>query len=215
MSIQEMHDWLDVLIDKYSAPYFTDDEKDLFINRAMHEYIHQLISPNVKSPERSVSLENFPERTTQWFNAIYPILQFNEQAAVTTGVISWPVINALATSSGKILYLGSVRDDSGNDVPLSRNNSTGRANRNDFKQPTTEYKRYVLDDAGINILPSNITGVNFSLSFIREPVDVDLTLGTNCELPTITHNKVTAIAAELMGVTTEQEALSIINQITE
>ena len=40
MTIQQMHDYFDLVQDKFNSPYFVDTEKDIFINQAQERFVN-------------------------------------------------------------------------------------------------------------------------------------------------------------------------------
>jgi hypothetical protein len=46
MTRTEMHNWFDLIQDKYNAPYFIVEEKDEFLNRAQTSFVNEVYPPS-------------------------------------------------------------------------------------------------------------------------------------------------------------------------
>lgn len=203
MTIQEMHDWFNFMVDKYDSPYYTPDEIDQVINRAQLDYVHEL----------ALSLdENGTGEKSHDFNVLLaPIITPISSILASNGTISLSSIKA-ELLTGKLVKILSVTNGDGNDVKFTRHNDSSKHNRNYFKKPTNTTQKYTVSSTGINIKPT--TNAGFDISAIREPIDVNLTGLIDCELE-IVHNKIVARAIAMAGIATEQQASTALNDMTK
>ena len=76
MNLQEAHDLMDLLLDKADQPYFTEDEKNMFLDQAIASYInnhYQLYEQEQVSRDALASFlyyEQMNNTDTDWVNGI-------------------------------------------------------------------------------------------------------------------------------------------------
>jgi hypothetical protein len=228
MTIAEMHGWFDILQDKYNAPYFTDTEKDEFINRAQTTFVNDVIYtqlyPTLQQGERGPQVLSAIESTLSGSEILKPLI-LEDLAVATTSpwdIITNATINtavaAAANAGDEFMHIialetaGSVFT-ADRIVRFVRHNDYLRFKHNIFKAPsdTNPLWRLVRDGIVVEGATTLSSGENFTISVIKTATDVDIA-GTNCELPDFTHDKIIAIALEFAGVATRDEALALINR---
>ena len=205
MTIQEMHDWFDFMVDKFDSPFYTDDEKDLVLNRAQLDYVNNLALP------REEDQKSEAEVVQDWERKLHPIIDPISLTA-TAGLVSTASLNG-AVSTGKIVKVLQVSNSSSEDIKFVRHNDFMKFNRNFFKKASTTYQQFTVSSLGINIFPAATEEINFKI--LREPVEVDLSTPTNCELPSFTHNKIVAKAIAMAGIATEEQASAALYSFTQ
>jgi hypothetical protein len=215
MDIQEMHDWFDLVWDKYDSLYFTDDEKDSFINRGMLDYVNELAFGRDKQGQ-GVVVQSMAEMSAHWDHILYPLIDKNVIiASSSNGTL--PISDILSAITGnKLISILSVRKNNGGDgVKYVRQNDYSKFQKNYFKVASTEYQQYFITSVGLEIQPVPTQGTNYRLTVLREPAEVDLSTGADCELPSFTHNKIVAKALAISGIPAENEAMAVLDQITD
>jgi hypothetical protein len=231
MTISEMHGWFDILQDKYNAPYFTDTEKDEFINRAqitfVNEVVYSQMYPTLQGGERGPQVLSAIESTLSGSEILKPLIL--EDLAVATATPNWDLITnsaintAVATAANAgdefmhIIALETAGSTftSGRIVRFVRHNDYLRFKHNVFKKGTDSNPLWRLVRDGIKVSGESTLSSqeDFLISVIKTPTDVDIA-GTDCELPDFAHDKVIAIALEFAGIATRDEALALINRGT-
>jgi hypothetical protein len=229
MTIAEMHGWFDILQDKYNAPYFTDVEKDEFINRAQTTFVNEVIYsqmyPTLQGGERGPQVLSAIESTLSGSEIIKPLIL--PDLSVITTTPNWDLVTnatintavaAAANAGDEFMHIialetaGSVFT-AGRVVRFVRHNDYIRFKHNIFKKGSDTNPLWRLVRDGIKVLGTTTltAGENFKISVIKTPTAVNIS-GTDCELPDFTHDKIIAIALEFTGVATRDEALALINR---
>ncbi len=191
MTIQEMHDLCDLLIDKADSPWFNPSEKDKFINLAQIEFL-----------DNSYRLFEVNEEVREKLLPLVRSINFGATTAV-------PSINLSAPTLVDFRYVLSLRgtydDGCGNDIvraiaPIQLDdevdNQLDPFNVNDDRNPG-----YIQENDGTNNLIQMISTndpVNVTLKYLKTPVDVDITVPTNCELSVSSHEEIVNIAVRKM-----------------
>lgn len=224
-----MHGWFDILQDKYNAPYFTDTEKDEFLNRAQINFVNDVIYtqmyPTLQQGERGPQVLSAIESTLSGSEVIKPLIL--EDLAVNTQTPDWDVIlnnnintavGAAANAGDEFMHILSLETNgsvftAGRIVRFVRHNDYIRFKQNIFKAPsnTNPIWRLVRDGIKVEGATTLSSQEDFLISVIKTPTDVAIS-GTDCELPDFTHDKIVAIALEFAGIATRDEALSLINR---
>lgn len=205
MTVQQMHDWFDLIQDKYSSPYFTDTEKDTFLTRAQYQYVNELF-PIVDSPVNVESNINSVE--------CIATLIIETDSPINPSATGKILTNNISTEVGSdYMRLLNISVDNGVErvaARFRRHNDFYKLEKNSFKAGSNDVPVYKIVSDGIILAPANTSyGVYFTV--IKEPEDIQLGV-TEPELPAHTHDKVVAIALELAGVASRDEALMVINQ---
>lgn len=215
MTIQEMHNWFDILQDKYQSPYFTDDEKDIFLNIAQLEYINSFI-------DDGEGINDSVERNSFIFTSFSPLvysikngLSMDSNGNVTIANITTE-LNLLSGDTSPYLYILNCGIGSGSNVLEAnyvRHNDIYRLQQNDFKRASTTNPQYSVDNQGLVFKPVDITA-NVIITVLKEPKKMTISApSVNSELNSNCHNTIVAIAIDLAGVATREEALISLNQI--
>ncbi len=196
MNLPQMHEYFDVLIDKYGGIYFTSEEKDTFFTDAINEYILDSIEQRsnvkltrTKTPEVLTSLES----TIRSLESIQPyIYNVVVTADATTGNVNISDLNeAIRFSEEGVESLGidysskyimSVAKRNtpytskldAKKVKFVRHNDIYEFLENDFKKPSSTNPAFLLNKQELEILPPDTTGI-YNISGIRsvEPIRYD------------------------------------------
>jgi len=210
MTSTEMRDLFDLIQDKQQSPYFTDDEKNLFLQRAVIEYVNSLLPDNQGG---EVNLE----RDSIVFENIRPLVfhittSMNSDGFVSIGDITSELIS-VSHPDADMMYLMSVGYKIGSEkypVLFTRHNDFLRLNRNLFSKPTPTRPRYTIANDGLLIRPIN-TDAEVLLTLLKYPKKIEIGV-SDCDLPEKTHTEIVAIALQMAGVATRDEVLTLIKQ---
>ena len=188
MTITQMHELCDLLIDKANAPWVNDDEKDKFINLAQIEFV-----------DSSYRLFEYNEEVRE---KLLPLVKSSAYGAAPISSINLNLINDFRY----VLSLrGNYKDSCGGVVtraipPIQLDdevrNQLDPFNINDDLNPGyTQENKF-----GANLIEiistSNPTDV--LLKYLKTPVDVSKDLNINCELSVSSHEEVVNIAVRKM-----------------
>jgi len=188
MTIQEMHDLADLLIDKANAPWFNPAEKDKFITLAQIEFL-----------DNSYRLFEYNEEVRE---KLLPLVR-----SQNFGTAQTPSINLSGITDFRyILSLrGDYPDGCGGFVtraipPIQLDdevrNQRDPLNVNDDRNPG-----YIQENDGTNSLVQMVSTTdptNVILKYLKTPVDVNLAGNINCELSESSHEEIVNIAVRKM-----------------
>lgn len=212
MTITQMHEYFDLLLDKSGSPYFEDSEKDLFINMAQIEYVKQLM-PSNEGGVVNVELDQVV------YNNVYPLvyditgLTMTASAAILTTTIQ-TALDTASSSTEKILYILNVSwTKSGTTLPVkfTRQNDWFEFERNSFKQGSATQPRYKYNKTNLTFSPLD-QSATIALSLLKSPKNVSLSGVVNSEFPDHTHKKIVEMALDLATVPLRDGDLSQLNK---
>lgn len=209
MTVQEMHNWFEQLLDKYQAPYFTEAEIDRFINRAQIEYINSFL------PDGE-GLELTPEQNAHILENLNTLV-FETAALNMSGAGEITDVNiqsALDTASGSTEAFIKILNVSSEGLPVKfvRHNDFYKFQQNDFKQASAAYPQYKRVSGKFIFLPVDVSD-DIKFTLLKYPREVALGTTTDSDLPDSTHNNIIAIAINSAGIATRDDALAQLNQL--
>jgi len=188
MTIQEMHDLCDLLIDKANAPWFTATEKDKFINLATIEFLDNSY--------------RFFEVNEEVREKLLPVVRSNNFG-------NNPTPNINLSSIADFRYVLSLRGDYSNGCggtvtrkvpPIQLDDEVGNQldpwNVNDDENPGYIQENDGSDNQILIISTNNPT--NVVLKYLKTPVDANLGTSTDCELSPSCHEEIVNIAVRKM-----------------
>tara|TARA_R100000742_G_C4279326_1_gene103597 strand:+ start:2509 stop:3153 length:645 start_codon:yes stop_codon:yes gene_type:complete len=196
MTITEMHKLADLLIDKANAPWFTSEEKDMFINLA----IKQIVDVNYREFEKN-------EEARAKLNTIVRTTNLGSVAQVD--------LTAITDFRYTLALKGTTPDSCGNLVsrkisPVQWDDEAG--NQNDpFNKNSDTNLGYVQENivgtGNVLKILSDTTPTNVTLVYLKTPVDVDASSApiVDCELPDSVHEEVVNLAVRKMLGTVESQ----------
>ncbi len=199
MNIVEMHKLADLLIDKANAPWFTSEEKDMFINLAMKQVVDVNYREFEKDEEARAKL-NTIVRTTN------------------LGAVAQVNLTAITDFRYTLAIKGTTPDSCGNLVsrkisPVQWDDEAG--NQNDpFNKNSDTNLGYVQENivgtGDVLRILSDTTPTDVTLVYLKTPVDVLNDTVTpanniNCELPDSVHEEVVNLAVRKMLGTVESQ----------
>lgn len=208
MTSVELHEYFDLLLDKQGSPYFTDDNKDMFLNMAQLEYVKRLL------PSNEGGIVN-AEETQLVFNNIYTLV-YEVSCGTMNGSGLIPVttaqtaLNAASSGTDPLMYVLNV-SLGGLPVLYTRHNDWYEFERNAFKQGTAENPRYRYNNVNFVFSPVNTTDL-VSMSLLKTPRNVVLN-SVDSELPAHTHKSLVELAVELASVAIREGDLAQLNSL--
>ena len=211
MTVLEMHQWFDLIQDKVDEVYFTESEKDMFINRAIQIFINDVVNAFLLNPQTGqVVISSLLEDTLNAAEVLRPLMVLDMSVtADASGIITVDAIDAaIKTATGEedtFLHILNLANSNGIGLKYVRENDYYKFAVNDFKKATTTYPQYRISHKGIHVTPIDSGG--YKLSVIKEPVKVNFDAQISTDLPETTHDYIMAIALELAGLSSKDEAL--------
>lgn len=200
MVVQKLHTYFNLLLDKFGSPYFTDEEVDVFLNAGQNE-LYQQYFPDNEDYLYNIELN---QHTLNIFNKLIDTKSIED---IPITVISYDDIDSVR----KVSKIINVMTEDNELVPFIRYNDLAKANQNDFLKPEegTYYFKFIKE--GIEIIPP--VNKNILITYIKEPLDIDLTSNQSSELASFLHYDLVAEAINKAGVATRDEAMAQLNQI--
>lgn len=185
MSISEMRGFFDILQDKYNTPYFTDDEKDEFLEDSMWNIINLAVT----------TLEEDNSSIERVRTLITPATASTD----SNGLLS------LASSTSVALLTLSLASTG---VPLHRlkHSTLAKAEDNTYKKGTTAYPNFTAVVGGYQTYPTLAT-TSLTYIYLKVPTAID-------DLPVAIHRKQVAGALTKTGFVTDSQALTMIDGVT-
>jgi len=201
-----MHEYCDLLLDKADSPWFSDEEKDRFLNLAQPQF--------AESRYREFELD---ERTR---SELIPLVR--QSTGSNTSSIN---LDAIQEYMFTLALMGEFNKSCGNGTTWEKispvqlddvaENQHDPFNKNDDTNPG-----YTEGNDGTNNVISIISDndpLNYTLKYLKRPTNVRLdrnnpSNNVNCELPEFTHEEIVRIAVSKMMATTEQQLNYQLNQ---
>jgi len=207
MTTQEMLDWFDILQDKYASPYFTEDEKLTFLNRAIYTFIEQYF------PDGGLGLNfELDSNTEQKLWSL--IFECSSTSMDSNGTLDKAdLVSDLQTISGdatagiyKIISVEFAKSGRRYPCKYMRHNDKTAFENNYFKKPSYKEPKYLFQNGLLQFRPLD-TSADIYITVIKTPLTLGLSPTVNSDLPEDTHNDIVAIALEFAGVASREEIL--------
>lgn len=211
MTIQEAHDYLDLLLDKAESPYLTDDEKDSLISQACIEYVKRML-PSAENQGANLELDQIN------YNNLYSLAHTTGSTNMSSGgVVTVSAIQTLLnTASGStepfmaILGVNWARSGSTYPVKWVRHNNWFSHLNNYFKQGSASAPKYKYDKTNFTFYPIDINAT-LTFSLLKQPKATNLAAGTTIELPEHTHKAIIELAVDLAATSLREGDLKSLN----
>ena len=194
MTFGEMHDLVDVILDKSQTAYFEPSEKDTFLNLAQNELVknrYKLFEVNEKRREDLLPL----------------VRQF---AFVGTSVINLDIVPdffLILSLKGDFLICGEEQEVA---LRPRKFDEIYRTSEDPFNRVDDDHPAYVMFNNGVNniieIRPTTkVVVANGELTYLKRPLAIDGENNPNSvpELPEHTHEEIVNIASRKMMLTVE------------
>jgi hypothetical protein len=214
MTATEFESAFDLICDKVGSPYFSQAEKESFINRAQISTIDDMLFPKRRKQERKdADVYGFDNQSSS-MQGLQPLIVYSEvvKATNTTALIS-----ALEATSSESVYrvMNVILPDDIVDVGTpqyparyvpSIKTSSGVYGGLRYGSPTTvKTGIYSIEGATIAFLPAvaitNVIGVEF----IKVPASFDISGSVTCEVDPSWHNEILFRALQLAGISIRED----------
>jgi hypothetical protein len=207
-----------ILLDKYSTPYFTDDEVLTFLNMSQFEFLHRLV------PDATGGVANF-EADELILKSVLPLV-YEIQAGLPASdgqgntFIPFSTLNTLLSGQiadstvYAIISLASVESFnpySGTPIKFTRHNDLFANYANYFKKPTVQQPRYTVSVSGVKITPTPSSAV-YKATVLKNPKA--LTIGNSPEWADQEMNQIIEIAAQYGATSTRDQEFQQVNTST-
>lgn len=214
MDIITMASYFDIIQDKYGSTYYTDAEKDLFLQRAHIEFVKELLP--VRN-EDTQNIELSQDTISQIATLIYELPYFNMDSTGTVPKSSIETALNTAISGGVLwrpLSIGIILG--GKSVPAKyiRHNDRWEFANNYFKKPSIDSPK-VRETASAYLFEPITTSAKIYFTVLKYPAVVSISGNISSDLPDHTHDKIVAMALELTGVASRDAALAQLLQLKQ
>ena len=217
MNVVEMHQWFDLIQDKVDSVYYTETEKDQFINRSIQLFINDIIHKFTDTREGPLVISSNLEESLNASEVLRPLMLLDLPVSTDEdGVITEEEIDsAIETATGEtetFLHILSVSDGTKH-IAYVRENDFYKFNQNEFKKATEAYKQYRVGELGVYVHPlvddngQDLNPAGYFISVIKAPKQVNYETLDSTDLPETTHDYILAKALELAGLASQDEAL--------
>ena len=175
MDIVLAHKYFDLITDKVGSPYFTSDEKDLFIQRGQVDYVNQFFD--------NVTNKYNAEQHSYDIERIYPLIYEVEVMSDQDGKLYYEDINAQLPNQSFMYVLGvrqqanpsaSCKTTTG-DYAFSqfvRHNDLGPRLQLSLKRPTSTKPIHVYFSDYLQLYPNSEKKIKITV--VKEPIKVTL-----------------------------------------
>lgn len=210
MTVTQWAEFFDIIQDKYGSPYYTNDEKSVFFNAAITEFVKSLLPDE----DRGTNLELSQDTLSDLEPLIFTAPQFTITGQYLTRSALETALTAQTTAPvWRLLAMGWVQGEKRRPVKFVRHNDWWEFQQNAFKKPTSDNPKYKVESTRWVIDPTP-GSAKLDVTVLVYPDIVDVDAGTpDCNLPDHTHYKILAIALELAGVSSRDEALAQLLQL--
>lgn len=196
MTIQEMHDLWDVLRDFYKAPYYEGEEKDFFINSAIHAFVVGTI-PSGENRKAKVG----GQKKLDQISSLITTSKKLTAALDTTSAVKDVVEIACASFdkpadfwfySSLTCIIGSTKPE----VNIVDFDELSSIPSDSFNGVSDKIVRLCFIENKIYII-STTPPTSLILYYIKHPAKVSLSAPTQCNLPSSTHDRIVHMAVQL------------------
>ena len=193
MNVVEMHQWFDLIQDKVDSVYYTEVEKDQFINRSIQLFINDVIHKFTEVPNGPLVISSNLEESLNASEVLRPLMlidlpvntyvvQDEDGNAFTAdndrpGLITSAEIEAaIEEKSGETETFLHILSLSDGDMAVSyvRENDYFKLEQNEFKKATSTDKKYRISSEGVMITPTVYDATSrayetYAISVIKAP----------------------------------------------
>ena len=212
MTTQEALDWFDILQDKFGSPYFTDDQKLLFLNNGQNEYLNNLF-PGNEGGEINIEKDWNVLETIDPLIWELPEVSMNTDGYITQASVETALQTITGDSDTELFKVLSVEFKKGtNRFPCKvlRHNDKAEFQRNYFKKPNLLSPRYLLQNTNYQFRPTDTTA-KILFTVVKKPAVLSLSPEVNPEFSVSSHNEIVAYGLQFAGIASRDEVLSAMN----
>ncbi len=206
MTIAEMHTLIDLLIDKADAPWFNPTEKDKFLNLAQIEFVET----------RYTQFEAVEKRREELLPLVQKLPFIGVNIIDLSAVPNFLYVLSLQAYMTDDCVPGGLRLAPIHPIQLDDFAGSENDPFNKTSDDNVGYTQY--NNAGVNTIEVHSTTIPSSLElfFLKRPVDVNITIPTNSELPVSTHEEIVNIAVRKMMMTVQDPSYQVqMNEIQQ
>lgn len=211
MTVVELHQYFDLLTDKIGSAYFTDVEKDAFLNQASVEFVKKTLP---SSEGGVINLEFDQIVYSNIYTLVYETLGLtpSSQGKITRSQVQ-AALNVQTSSTEPFIYVMNVSwTKSGTTHPVMyvRQNEWYASEQNTFKKGKSNRPNYKQDAIGFVFSPIDVTS-SIKFTLLKMPRPIDLSGGITSDLPDSTHKSIVEMAVELASVGLRDQELQGLN----
>lgn len=192
MNIVQMHERCDELLDKANAPWFSPEQKDIYLNFAQSDFV-----------ENEHKIFEVTERGRESLSTIVKVDTYTNVSTINLDAITkFMFVLDLSGQFPDVCGSGTVwRSIKAEQLQNIIENQNDPFNKNDDTKPA--YVQYHNGTNRVIEIYSATTPTNVSLKYLKKPVDVlndELTPANNInsELPEFVHEEIVRRAVEMM-----------------
>jgi hypothetical protein len=213
MTATEFESAFDLICDKVGSPYFSQAEKESFINRAQISTIDDMLFPKRRKQERKdADVYGFDNQSSS-MQGLQPLIVYSSVAIATS---TTSLISSLETASSEEVYrvmnvllpedtVGGVPQYHARYVP-SIKTSSGVYGGLRYGSPTTvKTGIYSIEGATIAFLPAITVNDEIGVEFIKVPASFDISENVTCEVDPSWHNEILFRALQLAGISIRED----------
>jgi hypothetical protein len=200
MTFDEMHELVDVELDKHDLPWFETEEKDLWLNLALNEF--------VKTRYREFEIN---EKRREDIRTLIRELTGTTASVVLPGdfmfALSLKGEFSVIDCGQSLVKERSIRPAQHDDINKMKSDP--------FNTPDNNHPLYVSNQTGYTI-ESESTPVGWTLTYLKLPNPIDATNngGASPDLPEYTHEEIVNIAVRKIMGNIEKETYQLqVNEI--
>ena len=195
-TVIEMHQDLDLLIDKVQTPRFTSPEKDRVLNYAQDRIIQD-------------RYDNIKRDTGYSFQSLQRVR--DEMRTLVTDVPYTPVINQgnyytftlPSDYRHEILLQLNLNAQTVTSIPIDYD-TFGVAEEDPFNVMTAEYPRHIESGSNqVRVYAGTGTLAYAVISYLKNPLPIDFNTGQDSQLPGTLHDELENLAASIINGTEE------------
>ena len=205
MDIDDAHKLFNLWIDKTASPYFTDDEIDFFLNRAIVEFVNDHF--DTKAPHRAEASIRDVEELRELIE-IVDDLRTDSNGKVEDTKINDSLKEGLVDR--KFSYILSASKASSKECGgeqrksrFVRHNDWLAQKDNTYKKPTEEYPTHRLFNGYIQFNPATESNVEFVV--LKKHLTVSKADGVDIELSDKVANRIIFMALRQAGVSLREQ----------
>jgi len=200
MTFAQMHEDLDVVLDKHDFPWQEPEEKDIFLNFALNEYVKNKYAEFEVNEKRRedirtliLSLSGVSSSITLPADFLFAISLKGTFQIVDCGI-----------PTNKEIFIRPIQHDDINKIT-----------DDPFNKPSDKHPVYISNATGFTIESDNIP-VSWTLKYLKEPLPID---GTNnpagsSDLPNYTHEEIINLAIRKILASIEKDTYQLqLNEI--
>lgn len=207
MTVNQLHIAFKEGLDKFDSlnyPDFQSDQIDLILNQAQDTFVKQRYgNTNVKrvsfeeTQKRTEDIKNVVVRASIVPNPNAPDNINSDSNFVTLPSNHWIIVQELADTTYTDCN-GVVTSERGVYIEAIQHNDYSKLINNPFGKPTQRKLLRLMENGRVELLPETGTTIDaYHLTYIKEPIRINITTNTTCELSNMVHQEIVSIAISI------------------